>query len=112
VAGATGRVGRPVVDILETIAPLTTTPAEPITPPLATMLAEPTTAPLAITPAEPATPALSKTAADPTTPRLSSTADRRSSADCVPNGSNEFLERHRVGPGRVHDYVAASVRGL
>ena len=38
--------------------------------------------------------------------------DRRASTDSVPNGSNEFLERHRVGPGRVHDHAAATVRGL
>src|SRR4051794_5962899 len=33
--------------------------------------------------------------------------DRRTSTDSLANGSNEFLERHRVGPGRVHDFVAA-----
>src|SRR4051812_40253175 len=38
--------------------------------------------------------------------------DRRTSTDGVANDSNELLERHRVRPGRVHDLVAATVRGL
>jgi hypothetical protein len=37
---------------------------------------------------------------------------RRTSTDSVANGSNEFHERHRVGPGRVDDHAAANVRGL
>src|SRR3954454_4625633 len=38
--------------------------------------------------------------------------DRRTSTDSLASGSNELLERHRVGPGRVHDHVAATVCGL
>src|SRR5918996_1392739 len=38
--------------------------------------------------------------------------DRSASTDSLPNGSNEFVERHRVGPGRVRDHAAATVRGL